>query len=1337
MPRTFFGLKALFLKQKADGPESDSGSAPYLEPDSESQPELAPEQAAAAVLPDPQLRDIPETHPANRPEALAASLSASQPSLVFNPTREMYKLKQTGRKPTPSSNNAVSSNQLSPAIRQDSDLGWLLTAGQQMHQAESVDALLNITVAEVRQHFQVERVLIYYFQTENQGIVLAESLAGGYTPSLRESLPVVAFGADNASDYRQQPFVSLEDISQRSLTPYQRQLLERFQVMASISLPIFIREQLWGLLVIQQCSRPCYWQEAQILLLRQLVAELRLCLQPLEFSHERQAVERVSEKIRQPIDRQTLFQSVTREVRKHLNVERVAICQFRPDYWGEFVAESKGGDWMSFVGQAWEDTYVHEQQGGRFRRNEPFVLNDVQTAGLSECHIEILENAEVQACAIVAIFQGETLWGVLGAYQHSSTRHWETEEVEFLSQMAQLLGIGLQQLALAEENRQIATYQQDLPTILDKISTPTYIQDACQVAVQETQKLLNVERVAIYRFRPDYFGEFVYESETAGFPSLVGSAWEDTYLRDHRGGRFQNDESFVADDVYRAGLSDCHVAALEHFGVRSFIVVGIKQGDQLWGLLSAFQHSGIRQWSNREVMALTEIGRQLGLSLQEANYLLQLQEQSSYMANAAQISQSVTDVIAKILQSQDLQTLFQTTTQTVRRLLKCDRVSMHQFHPDGTSEWMAESGMQGLGSLKDANITGLWSHPNLLMGQETLYRYEDNWVVNNIHTVGHTLDDIAQLEELGIHAYVIAPIFKQQTLWGILSVYQTSGPRPWTEIEISALKQIAVQVGAAMRQIDYLMQLQELSAQLTQTAERQHLDTKIIERIRQSLDLQQTFKTTAREIRSFLNVDRVAIFKFDLASGHTTGETVAEDVQPGYTSALTVKVVDHCFSENFAEQYRQGRVWAIADIYAANLQSCYLDVLSQFQVRANLVVPLLRGDELWGLFCVHHCSDARNWHPTDIEFVKQIAAQLNVAIQQGEYVEQLQLQSQQLADAAQQNKAAKEQLQEEVIQLLLSVRPALDGDLTVRAPVTDTSVGTIADAYNNTLGSLQRIVMQLQTASNQVAQTSQASETAITSLSAQAQEQLRALNQALHQVEQLVASTQVVDAYVQQVESAAQQANQTVSLGDAAIDRTVDEMDEIREIVAETNQRLQRLSDSSQKISKVVSLISSFTTQTQLLALNAAIEATRAGEYGRGFAVVADEVRSLARQSANAAIEIEQLIQDIQASTAEVATAMESSNRQVASGTQVVNEARESLSSIVEAISQISQLVGSITQVMQEQTHQCQTMTQTMTQAATIANQTSEDSITISASFKALLSMAQDLQAKNAQFKVT
>jgi methyl-accepting chemotaxis protein PixJ len=68
----------------------------------------------------------------------------------------------------------------------------------------------------------------------------------------------------------------------------------------------------------------------------------------------------------------------------------------------------------------------------------------------------------------------------------------------------------------------------------------------------------------------------------------------------------------VVDDVYNGGLTDCHVEALENFGVKSCMVVSIFQGKKLWGLLSAFQHSGPRHWQESEVKWLSQIAAQLG-----------------------------------------------------------------------------------------------------------------------------------------------------------------------------------------------------------------------------------------------------------------------------------------------------------------------------------------------------------------------------------------------------------------------------------------------------------------------------------------------------------------------------------------------------------------------------------------------------------------------------------------------------------------------------------------------------------------------------------------------------
>ncbi|MCC3604046.1 MAG: PAS domain S-box protein [Microcoleus sp. PH2017_29_MFU_D_A] len=166
----------------------------------------------------------------------------------------------------------------------------------------------------------------------------------------------------------------------------------------------------------------------------------------------------------------------------------------------------------------------------------------------------------------------------------------------------------------------------------------------------------------------------------------------------------------------------------------------------------------------------------------------------------------------------------------------------------------------------------------------------------------------------------------------------------------------------------------------------------VIGKIRQSLDLETIFKITATEVRQLLNADRVAVYRFIPESDWNDGEVVSEDVLPQYSPSLGAKVHDHCFGEQFAANYAKGYVQAVSDIYKARLSPCHLRILKRFQIRANLVVPLLQGQHLWGLLCIHSCGQPRDWQEDEIEFAKQVGEHLAVAIYQAELHSQTQRQ---------------------------------------------------------------------------------------------------------------------------------------------------------------------------------------------------------------------------------------------------------------------------------------------------------------------------------------------------------
>lgn len=137
----------------------------------------------------------------------------------------------------------------------------------------------------------------------------------------------------------------------------------------------------------------------------------------------------------------------------------------------------------------------------------------------------------------------------------------------------------------------------------------------------------------------------------------------------------------------------------------------------------------------------------------------------------------------------------------------------------------------------------------------------------------------------------------------------------------------------------------------------------------------------------------------------------------------------------------------------------------------------------------------------------------------------------------------------------------------------------------------------------------------------------------------------------------AQNATQTAIEGGQSVDQVMKTMSVI--------------SSSSHKIVDITTVINSIAFQTNILALNAAVEAARAGEQGRGFAVVASEVRNLASRSAQAAKEIETLLNE--------------SVGNINTGSDQVKKAGEAMSNILRAVQQVNDIMGEIASASGEQ----------------------------------------------------
>ncbi|MBD0334722.1 MAG: GAF domain-containing protein, partial [Cyanobacteria bacterium Co-bin13] len=484
----------------------------------------------------------------------------------------------------------------------------------------------------------------------------------------------------------------------------------------------------------------------------------------------------------------------------------------------------------------------------------------------------------------------------------------------------------------------------------------------------------------------------------------------------------------------------------------------------------------------------------------------QLQDQFSRAKENMERAQLVAKLTNDIRQSLDERTILGTSVESVRDLFDVDRVVVYRFNSDLKSgEVTAESIRRGwkrsMGQVIEDPLT-----------PEAIERYYAGRVthMNDLNTASISQCHCDILERLEVKANMVAPILCADELVALICVHQCSGPRQWQQDEIDLLQQISIQISYALSQAKLLEQQQ-------QAADKERQLNEIVLRMRESLEEGYIFRTAVAETRRVLNNQRVLVYLFD---EKWKGTFAAESVESGWPTALTDSIYDPCFAERYVEQYRQGRVQATTDIYAADLTECHLKQLEPYKVRANLVAPILVQDALIGLLIAHQCDGPRTWTPLEVNFYRQVARQVGFAVEQARLLSKAETLSQE-------SRQKQESLQRQLVELLSDVEGASRGDLTVRADVTAGEIGTVADFFNSIVESLRQIVTKVKLSAEQVNQSLGQNESAITTLAEAALEQAEETTRILDSVETMTQSIQQVANSARQAAEVAHSASAT------------------------------------------------------------------------------------------------------------------------------------------------------------------------------------------------------------------
>ncbi len=836
-----------------------------------------------------------------------------------------------------------------------------------IRQAPSPMAAFTSAVADIKALLNADRVLIYQLTGASMGRSIAEAVQSGLTPTLNTEIPQIGFGFEQFTDDRSQRVMALIN---SETSPYQKQILEQYQVQATVAVPILINGysattdsyslgRVWGLLVVHQCDRPRTWTEAETACLSQLSLELTLAVQPnqplLQLSQRRDLLAAIE------IEAQEVMQATLDQIRHNLQADRAMVVAYNPDWSSNVIAESVGVNWAK-AGTSLDLDY--SITGENFKPY--YVVNDIEAKGFDRCLLESLEPLQMKAYIVVPVLKNNQLVGMLGVYQNSGARNWQESDLQTMLDYAKTFSFPLQQTT----SRRLAQFQtkkmeerlqreRGLSKLQERLRSAKDEKTVFQVATQEGRKLLETDRLAIYQFDADWGGRFIAESAAPGWVDLIETVHivQDTFLQRTQGGRYKDGECFAVDDIYTVGHQTCHVQLLEQFEARSYMLAPIFGADRkLWGLIAAYQNSGVRKWQEEEIETLRQMGLQVGIAMEQIDYIKQLQKRADQ-------EQTINRISERIRQSLVVDDVFASVVQEIRQASKADRAVVYEFNEDWSGQVVAESVGSGWVSLlveqkKDEVLAGnratsdrcilrKWAQKDIT--EEDTYlqstkggkyaKGSKSTVVNDIYARNFPDCYIQSLEKYQAKAYILAPIFKGGVLWGLLGVYQNDAPRVWDVSESSVIEQVALQIGVALQLAEYLDRVKTQEQELSSIVDRERAN-------RQELESEalRVLKAIAPSFRGDLTV-RAPLSETEIgtiADGYnTTIQSLRElvrQVQTAATSVSSTSSENNLLVNNLSAQAQQELEQLDRALIQVDLMAASSKEVADFAQEVELVV---------------------------------------------------------------------------------------------------------------------------------------------------------------------------------------------------------------------------------------------------------------------------------------------------------------------------------------------------------------------------------------------------------------
>jgi methyl-accepting chemotaxis protein PixJ len=491
--------------------------------------------------------------------------------------------------------------------------------------------ILRTTVEEVRKEIKADRVIVCGIEPYDS--ILAESVVSGVVKALsinfERSCLVESYGDRTYSDR----IVAIDNIERSNLSPACLTQLRKLNVKASLIAPLFREEQLFGLLIAQDCSQPRQWQQSELDLLGQIAIQVGFALdratllQQIETEKtQNETIFNFSRRIGQTINEDDILSNTVEEVRKEIRADRVVVYNFNPDWSGYISAEAVVPGWRHALDRKIEDPCIPEDLRQAYINGRVVAVDNVFEADFHPDHLKLMESLQIKSNLVTPILKNGKLFGLLIAHHCDEFHSWQKSEIDFVAQIAVQVG------SVLDRTRLIATLEKEsgktqlIRYMTQNICASLNEENVIQTAVDEVRKALKTERVIIYSFDENWYGTVIAESVLPGYAKTIWAKIKDPCFAENYVEQYQKGRVQATNDIYKAGLTQCHLQQLEPYGVKANLVAPILKDDKLFGLLIAHNCSEPRNWQQSEIDLFAQIAFQVGFALDRARLLTKLEQ---------------------------------------------------------------------------------------------------------------------------------------------------------------------------------------------------------------------------------------------------------------------------------------------------------------------------------------------------------------------------------------------------------------------------------------------------------------------------------------------------------------------------------------------------------------------------------------------------------------------------------------------------------------------------------------------------------------------------------------